>query len=111
MFPSSSLCTLDEDKSFCKGDAGSPLVVMENGRYVLIGLASWGADCPGDSPNVFARVTSKLSWILDNTQKDSCFEMDDGNGDPLPLIVGLSAAGLVLVIVTIIIVVCCSQRP
>ena len=36
--------------------------------------------------------------------------MDDGNGDPLPLIVGLSAAGLVLVIVTIVIAICCWKK-
>ena len=116
---SSSLCTLDEDKSFCKGDVGSPLVTMENGRYVLIGLASWGADCPGDSPNVFARVTSKLSWILDKTNinlYDSCSELINQeevaheDGDPLPLIAGLSSAGLVLFLVTIIIVFCCWKK-
>ena len=92
---------------------------MENGRYVLIGLASWGLDCPGDSPNVFARVTSKLSWILDKTTinlYDSCSELINQeevaheDGDPLPLIAGLSSAGLVLFLVTIIIVFCCWKK-
>ena len=36
--------------------------------------------------------------------------MDDGNGDPLPLIVGLSAAGLVLVIVTTVIAIFCWKK-
>lgn len=48
----------------CFGDSGGPLVTGERGRFVIIGVLSFGEPCarPG-SPDVFGRVTSALDWI------------------------------------------------
>ena len=44
-----------------------PLLVEENGRYVVAGVVSWGYDCGSYGyPGVYARVTTQLSWILDS---------------------------------------------
>ena len=41
-----------------------PLAVLEQGRYVLVGITSWGEGCgfPG-YPGIFSRVTSVVPWI------------------------------------------------
>ncbi|XP_055626921.1 chymotrypsin-1-like [Toxorhynchites rutilus septentrionalis] len=45
----------------CSGDAGGPL--MLGGRQQ--GIASWGVPCAVGYPDVFARVSSHRSWILE----------------------------------------------
>ena len=42
-----------------------PLLIEQDGRYVVAGVTSWGYGC-GDYgyPGVYARVTSQLGWIL-----------------------------------------------
>ncbi|KAK7078278.1 hypothetical protein SK128_023769 [Halocaridina rubra] len=51
-------------KDSCQGDSGGPLITEEKGKYVQIGVVSWGYFCA--SPNyygVYARVTKYLGWI------------------------------------------------
>lgn len=46
----------------CQGDSGGPFVrQMEDGRWYVIGLISWGNDC--GIGTVFTRVTYFLPWI------------------------------------------------
>lgn len=56
-------------KDACDGDSGGPLSVVEEERYVLVGLAAFGEGCarPG-IPGVYSRVSKFLDWIRENTQ-------------------------------------------
>ncbi|XP_037080009.1 CUB and peptidase domain-containing protein 2-like isoform X1 [Pollicipes pollicipes] len=55
-------------KSVCMGDSGGPLVTLENNKYALIGVVSFGRPCAvANTPDVFARVTAVLSWIQSST--------------------------------------------
>ncbi|XP_058053334.1 chymotrypsin-1-like [Anopheles bellator] len=58
---SSSLCTLTrEGQGICGGDEGGALV-LDN---YAIGVASWGIPCATGRPDVFVRISSVRSWIL-----------------------------------------------
>ncbi|KZC11080.1 Proclotting enzyme [Dufourea novaeangliae] len=52
----------------CQGDSGGPLLHrLGNGRWVTVGIVSWGIRCgdPG-RPGIYTRVSSYLDWILEN---------------------------------------------
>ncbi|KAK1122587.1 hypothetical protein K0M31_009032 [Melipona bicolor] len=52
----------------CQGDSGGPLLhQLANGRWVNIGIVSWGIRC-GDRgrPGIYTRVNSYLDWIFEN---------------------------------------------
>ncbi|XP_043211087.1 tryptase-like [Amphibalanus amphitrite] len=52
----------------CAGDSGGPLVVDVGGRYVLVGVTSFGVgECATTRPALYARVTGVLEWISENT--------------------------------------------
>ncbi|KAG8310468.1 Trypsin-like serine protease [Homalodisca vitripennis] len=55
-------------KDACQGDSGGPLVLKKNGRWMQIGIVSFGNKCgePG-YPGVYTRVTQYLDWINSNT--------------------------------------------
>ncbi|XP_050550446.1 transmembrane protease serine 9-like [Spodoptera frugiperda] len=62
----SNVCTSGAGgRSTCQGDSGGPLVVTSGGRRILIGVTSFGHvdGCQRGHPAVFARVTSYISWI------------------------------------------------
>jgi trypsin len=54
----------DGSQSPCYGDSGGPLGVMNNNRFTLVGVVSFGKKCgePG-YPGIFARVSNYLDWI------------------------------------------------
>lgn len=65
----------------CYGDSGGPLVVAdkdETGKFVQIGVVSWGDRCGRlGSPNVFARVSSFSDWV-EQTMADAASTSEPG---------------------------------
>jgi len=47
----------------CDGDSGGPLVVFQGGRWVQVGITSWGIGCADGFPGVYARVAAQSNWI------------------------------------------------
>ena len=49
------MCGFAKGTDTCQGDSGGPLAVVEDGKYVLVGVVSYGAGCASSSPGVYAR--------------------------------------------------------
>ncbi|CAF1014548.1 unnamed protein product [Didymodactylos carnosus] len=49
----------------CAGDSGSPLMIVENNRYVAAGLVSYGnKQCDSsESPGIYTRISFYSQWI------------------------------------------------
>ncbi|XP_020295935.1 proclotting enzyme-like isoform X2 [Pseudomyrmex gracilis] len=68
--PNTTLCAgaYEGGRDACQGDSGGPLLhQLANGRWVNIGIVSWGIRCgePG-FPGIYTRVSSYLDWIFAN---------------------------------------------
>jgi len=50
----------------CQGDSGGPLFRKGDSpeEDVLVGITSWGIDCGGDYPGVYARISFYRDWIV-----------------------------------------------
>jgi len=66
------MCTFKKDTDACSGDSGGPLVVVQDRKYVLVGVTSYGAGCADSYPGVFTRVTHYVKWIANNTKDGDC---------------------------------------
>ncbi|XP_060537122.1 trypsin-1-like isoform X2 [Cylas formicarius] len=66
-----TLCAAGYDggKDSCQGDSGGPLMYqLKNGRWVTVGIVSWGIECGNKgSPGIYTRVNKYLPWIVRNT--------------------------------------------
>ncbi|XP_021338916.1 serine protease 42-like [Mizuhopecten yessoensis] len=60
------ICTDDPTKDTCHGDSGGPLQCeIEAGRWVQVGITSWGnKDCL-NGPSVYSRVSYNRAWIIE----------------------------------------------
>jgi len=67
------------DQATCGGDSGSALVTLQNGQWVQIGVAAFGAlrACSRGFPSGFMRVTSFTNWITQVVQGEA-FEQNPG---------------------------------
>jgi secreted trypsin-like serine protease len=70
------ICAGGGDADSNRGDSGGPLQFITrwtpvNSRYVQYGIVSYGYNPTSGEilPSVFTRVTSYMSWILDNMAK------------------------------------------
>ena len=51
----------------CAGDSGGPFVMHRGGKYMLIGIVSYGRGCArAEYPGVYTKVYNYLEWIYDS---------------------------------------------
>jgi hypothetical protein len=61
--PLRQICVKGEGGFSCSGDSGSPLVTNVNGKYIQVGISSFGTPVPCDDNSVYTRVSYYLPWI------------------------------------------------
>ncbi|XP_076242357.1 trypsin-1 [Calliopsis andreniformis] len=68
--PKTAMCAgaYEGGRDACQGDSGGPLLhQLANGRWVNIGIVSWGIRCgERGRPGIYTRVSSYLDWIFAN---------------------------------------------
>ncbi|NND73466.1 MAG: serine protease [Ilumatobacter sp.] len=85
------LCAGGTGTDSCYGDSGGPLVVQSERGPVLAGVVSWGEECGGPSPGVYAEVPTFADWIAERVASPDAppterlpadaGEFDDGDWD------------------------------
>ncbi|XP_055529767.1 serine protease persephone-like [Wyeomyia smithii] len=47
----------------CQGDSGGPLQIVEDNKFKLVGVTSFGNGCGSNTPSVYTRVARYIDWI------------------------------------------------
>ncbi|XP_028167452.1 testisin [Ostrinia furnacalis] len=67
----------DGHQDACLGDSGGPLIVMDNGRYYLVGITSAGFGCGVDhQPGIYHNVKVTAGWIKGVISPSSNYVVD-----------------------------------
>lgn len=80
--PATETCAGGTGADSCYGDSGGPLVVIAaDGTPRLVGVVSWGVECGGSSPGVYADVAGLTAWITSITPETPAAERPVGSDD------------------------------
>ena len=61
--PDEELCAFRTGEDSCYSDSGGPLVIDNGQGARLAGVVSWGEECAGPTPGVYAEVPTFAAWI------------------------------------------------
>ena len=64
LLSTSEVCAGGDSQDACTGDGGSPLVCQAlPGRWIVVGLVTWGVGCDGEVPGVYVDIAQAREWI------------------------------------------------
>ena len=78
--PATEVCAGGTGTDSCYGDSGGPLVVNSADGPVLAGVVSWGEECGGAAPGVYADVPGLTDWVNENRDGKSASGVDNTSG-------------------------------
>ena len=79
--PGQETCAGGTGTDSCYGDSGGPLVITTaDGSTKLAGVVSWGEECGGNTPGVYAEVPAFSDWIADQVTGDGAAGADSDDG-------------------------------
>ncbi|XP_066577839.1 complement factor B [Amia ocellicauda] len=70
-FTAEKFCAKGDNVDACAGDSGGPFVIKKNGRWIQIGIVSYGQEkCAAESMGFYASVPRMMQWIRGKVGED-----------------------------------------